>query len=153
MYPDVNDGTLYEQTPFEFGSWIGGRAKSFFPTKYLGTQMADGKPVNSSSCVNGFDKMTLAQGTTGSAWNFWFIDAFYNLPLFYKRDVPIPGNQENNPDVQIVEETAKTFNQSFNQSLWATYPNPFTNINTEMNGVEELLLVLFSTLNGIHRAY
>lgn len=86
MYPDVNASpTTYEQTPFEFGSWIGGRVQAFFPTKYLGTSMNDGKPANSKKCVNGFDKMTFAQGSTGNAWNFWVrISKF--MPKFDVRD-------------------------------------------------------------------
>ena len=114
MYPDVNSKSLtsYEQTPFEFGSWIGGRVQAFMPTRFLGSAMSCGMPVHSNHCVNGFDKMTFAQGSTGNAWNFWLIDAFYNVGLFYKRDrvsqharmdaassIPIPQNQLHNQQV------------------------------------------------------
>lgn len=144
MYPDVSgEGpTTYEQTPFEFGNWLGGRVQAFFPTKYLGSAMNKGKPSNPDKCVNGFDKITFAQGSTGNAWNFWFIDAFYNIPLFYKRDIPIPKKAaKEDGQVQLVEEVAKTFKQSFNNSMWARYPNPFNNYNKDMKGVEELLVV------------
>lgn len=152
MYPGVNltNLTIYEQTPFEFGSWVGGRVQAFMPTKYLGTPMNNGTPIASNHCINGFDKMTFVQGGTGNAWNFWFIDDFYNIPLFYKRDVnassanssiPIPANQMENPQVLLVNSTASVFNQTFNQSMWATYPNPFHNYNKDMGGVKELLVV------------
>lgn len=158
-YPGVNSTnlTIYEQTPFEFGSWIGGRVQAFMPTKFLGTTMSKGTPTNLNSCVNGFDKITFAQGSTGNAWNFWFIDAFYNIPLFYKRDkisqiarrdapptsssIPIPPTQSDNPQVILVNETASFFNQTFNQSMWATYPNPFNNYNKQMQGATDLLIV------------
>ena len=157
MYPDPNSksSTIYEQTPFEFGSWIGGRVQAFMPTKFLGSAMSYGMPVHSNHCVNGFDKMTFAQGSTGNAWNFWFIDAFYNVALFWKRNrlflrsetdaassIPIPpGQLLHNPQVILVNETASVFNQTFNQSMWATYPNPFLNYTEGMRGQTELLIV------------
>lgn len=142
MYPDISDATAYEETPFEFGNWLGGRVQAFFPTKYLGSAMNKGKPSNPDKCVTGFDKITFAQGGTGNAWNFWFIDAFYDIPLFWKRDIPIPKKAaKEDGQVQLVEQVASTFKQSLNTSMWARYPNPFNNYNSQMKGVDELLLV------------
>lgn len=159
LYPGVNSTnlTVYEQTPFEFGNWVGGRVQAFMPTKFLGTMMNNGTPANSNHCVNGFDKLTFAQGSTGNAYNFWFIDAFYNVALFYKRSriyrlldrdstppsssIVIPPGQSANPLVQLVNQTANVFNQTFNESMWAWYPNPFRNHNKKMTGVSELLIV------------
>lgn len=147
--------TSYEVNPYEFGSWAGGRIQAFFPTKWLGTSMSDGSPSNTSQCVLGFDKFTFVQGSTADAFDAWFIDSFYDIPVFAKRDldtrqssskddiddIPIPENQENNQLVFTVNETASIFETTFNQSLWATYPNPFENYNDAMKGVDELLLV------------
>ena len=36
---------------------------------------------------------------------------------------------------------AEAFGQNLNDSLYAPYPNPFLNYNSQMNGEEELLLV------------
>lgn len=161
MYPGLNSSkrTSYEVTPFEFGSWVGGRVQGFMPTQFLGSIMNKGKPVNNESCVRGYDKMTFMQGATANAFNFWFIDDFFGIPLFAKRDettkkprplaqratvntsIVIPPNWKNNQLVVIVEQVAKLFNQSFNQSLWATLPNPFLNFNEAMAGSKELLLV------------
>ncbi|KAJ4253372.1 hypothetical protein NW762_010527 [Fusarium torreyae] len=159
MYPGFNKSerfnlTAYEVTPFEFGSWVGGRVQAFIPTKWLGTAMSDGKPQNKSECVEGFDKITLMQGTTANAFTAWFIDLFYGIPVFAKRwlqerqevnpdinDIPIPKDQYGNQLVELVNETAQYFDLTFNESLWATYPNPFENYNDEMKGVSELLLV------------
>ena len=58
-----------------------------------------------------------------------------------KSDIPIPPGQEQNPLVQVVNQSAVNFDQTFNESLWATYPNPFMDYNDEMKGVSELLLV------------
>ncbi|KAF4496954.1 MFS transporter [Fusarium agapanthi] len=118
MYPGFNKSTgfnltAYEVTPFEFGSW----------------------------------------GTTANAFTAWFIDSFYGIPVFAKRwlgkrqkvnpdinDVPVPRDQYDNPLVQLVNETAMYFGLTYNESLWATYPNPFEDYNEDMKGVSELLL-------------
>ncbi|KAF0642659.1 hypothetical protein FPSE5266_05568 [Fusarium pseudograminearum] len=159
MYPTLNTSNLfnltaYEVTPYEFGSWAGGRVQAFISTKYLGTSMSDGKPQNRSECVEGFDKLTLMQGTTTNAFTAWFIDSFYGVPIFAKRwlekrqkanpdinDVPIPDDEYDNPLVELVNQTALYFDLTFNQSLWATYPNPFEDYNDDMKDVSELLLI------------
>ncbi|KPM39729.1 hypothetical protein AK830_g6805 [Neonectria ditissima] len=159
MYPGNNETngfnlTSYEVTPFEFGSWLGGRVQAFMPTEWLGTAMVNGKTQNDSQCVQGFDKFTFIQGSTTDAYTAYFIDDFYGIPVFAKRgldgrqksaeqsdDIPIPSDQEQSPLVQLVNETASNFDQTFNESLWATYPNPFMDYNDAMNGVSELLLV------------
>lgn len=133
--------TSYEVTPYEFGSWLGGRVQGFMPTVNLGTAMANGTAQNDSQCVQGFDKMTLIQGTTTDAFSAWLIDDFYSIPIFAKRDVPIPEGEEQNPLVQLVNQTASNFGLTFNASLWGTYPNPFLGYNEAMNDVDELLLV------------
>ncbi|KAJ3528097.1 hypothetical protein NM208_g10373 [Fusarium decemcellulare] len=159
MYPGFNSTngfnlTAYEVTPFEFGSWLGGRVQAFINTRYLGTAISKGKAQNTSECVQGFDKLTLMQGTTANAFTAWFIDSFYGVPVFAKRDlekrqqvnpdindIPIPADQESNELVELVNQTAKYFDLTFNESLWATYPNPFEDYNNEMKDVSELLLV------------
>lgn len=172
MYPGPNATNLinltsYELSPFEFGSWKGGRVQAFFPTKWLGSAMRKGKPQAKDSCVNGFDKVTMIQGSTGNAFNFWFIDGWYGIPLFAKRsietlfskrqsssnDIVIPAGEEDDPLVVLVNQTAVNFNQSFSDSMWATYPNPFQGYNEAMTGVEELTLVsvcLYNDISFVH---
>jgi lysophospholipase len=162
MFPGRNSTngfnlTSYEVNPYEFGSWLGGRVQAFFPTRYLGTNMSDGMTMNNSQCVQGFDKLTFISGSTTDAYDAYLIDDFYKIPVFAKRsagledrqssssdasnEIPIPEGQEENPIVEIVNQTASNFDQTFNESLWATYPNPFANYNDEMRGVDELLLL------------
>jgi lysophospholipase len=145
LYPGNNatngfNLTVWEVSPLYFGNWAGGRAQAFFPTKYLGTNMSEGKPT-SDQCFVGFDKLTFIQGSTGTAFNFYFIDGWYNIPLFAKRaisrllgrqssggDIVVPADQEDSPDVILVNQTASNFGTSFSDALWATYPNPFNNL-------------------------
>lgn len=159
MWPGRNNTngfnlTSYEVTPFEFGSWAGGRIQAFMPTKWLGTSMKDGSAQNSSKCVVGFDKLSFMQGTTANAFCVSIIDALYNIPLFAKRELlgsqsdtvdvsgtPIPEDDEDNRFVQLVNITASNYQQTFNQSLWSTVPNPFEDYSEAMSGITELLLV------------
>lgn len=151
--------TSYEVNPFEFGSWLGGRIQAFFPTKYLGTAMNNGSAQNESQCVEGFDKLSLIQGTTANAFIAYFIDSFYDVPIFARRslqgrralqrrqfsstteDITVPQNETDSPLVQLVNETASEFDITFNQSLYGTYPNPFEDYNDDMTDVSDLLLV------------
>jgi lysophospholipase len=143
--------TSYEVTPFEFGSWAGGRVQAFMPTRYVGTAMTNGSVQNMSECVAAFDKFTFVQGSTTDAYSAWFIDAFYDVPIIAKRSlerrqesleaIPISNDQEDSPLVQLVNSTADAFNLSFSDAMWATWPNPFENYNLAMNNVSELLLV------------
>lgn len=163
MYPGNNatngfNLTSYEINPFEFGSWSGGRVQAFFPTKYLGSNVTDGKVVD-DLCIVGFDKITFAQGSTAMAFNFYLVDEWYNIPLFSKRalsrvmsllrrqadadTITIPPGQEDNPFVELANQTATLFGGSLSDNLWATYPNPFNNLAAapEMKDSPELLMV------------
>lgn len=59
------NATMYEWNPLEFGAWQG--ISSFFPTKYLGTKMSDGKPVD--QCIVGFDRAGFMLGLAADAAN------------------------------------------------------------------------------------
>ncbi|OHW91337.1 lysophosphoplipase a [Colletotrichum incanum] len=135
----------------EFGNWKGGRIQAFMPAMYLGTSMTNGTAQNTSECIQGFDKFTFIQGSTANAFNAWFIDEWYDTPIFAKRQLrtgPLtsdsitpPPQFEDDGRVILVNQTAQFFNQTFNESLWATYPNPFENYSPSMQGVDELLLI------------
>lgn len=83
--PDA-DNAVFEITPFEFGA-LNGNATGFIPIEYLGTEMYDGQPVNSSACVRGFDRGSFILGASGAAFNFWIIEDKSNgtLAPFSKR--------------------------------------------------------------------
>lgn len=164
LYPGRNNTngfnlTEYEVTPYEFGSWLGGRVQGFMPTMYLGSSMSAGQP-SGVTCVTGFDKYTFFQGATANAWNVWLIQAFYDVALFAKRsvsslapglvarqdvgapgDVVIPESAQGNFEATIVNSTAGFFEQDFNDTLWAWVPNPFQDYSDAMTNVSDLLLV------------
>ncbi|KAJ4387370.1 hypothetical protein N0V93_007961 [Gnomoniopsis smithogilvyi] len=165
LYPGRNSTngfnlTEYEVTPFEFGSWYGGRVQGFMPLEWLGSAMRKGTP-SGRMCVTDFDRFTFLQGSTANAWNIWLIQDFDGTELFAKRDSPrvpeaglLPRQDVGAPDDVIIplskdddfqaiflNTTADALGQSFNDTLWAWVPNPFEDYNDAMMGVSDLLLV------------
>ncbi|TVY30354.1 Lysophospholipase [Lachnellula hyalina] len=59
------NGTTYEFTPFEFGSWDSD-VSAFTQTKYLGTSMKGGSPV--SSCTINYDNIGYIAGTSSDVF-------------------------------------------------------------------------------------
>ncbi|GAM83015.1 hypothetical protein ANO11243_010010 [Dothideomycetidae sp. 11243] len=56
------NGTQYEFTPYEFGSWDAG-INAFTQSAYLGTSMNNGKP-SSGRCITNFDNLGYIFGTS-----------------------------------------------------------------------------------------
>ncbi|KAI9833172.1 MAG: hypothetical protein M1819_003795 [Sarea resinae] len=55
--------------------------------------------------------------------------------------ISVPSGDENSGYLELVEQIASNFNQTVEESLWATYPNPFLDYSKAMSGVEDLTLV------------
>lgn len=62
------NSTVYEITPFEFGSWDPGLA-AMSPLKFAGTHLTNGLPDNPSACVTGFDQASFVMGASSSFFN------------------------------------------------------------------------------------
>ena len=62
------NSTIYESTPYTFGSWDRG-VNYFFPTKYLGTSMQGGVPQDRNNCVTDFDVGAFTMGTSSSLFS------------------------------------------------------------------------------------
>jgi lysophospholipase len=63
------NSTIFESTPFEFGSWDSA-VPMFFPMEILGTNMSGGKPTwGNHSCVRGFDVGAFIMGTSSSIFS------------------------------------------------------------------------------------
>ena len=131
---------LYEMTPFEFGSWQG--SKSFAVTKWLGTRLIDGSPVNSNACVNNFDNAGFMIGSAAAAENFWLIEGLsnYTLAPFSKRSQVYRESQGSRSSLlrrnqgappSLVNQTEQliagfqSFGLSNTSVTYAPWPNPF----------------------------
>lgn len=67
----MENATIWEFNPFEFGSWAIGEATNkswgfFTPIEYMGSNLTDGKPTE---CWKGYDQMTFVAGTSATLFN------------------------------------------------------------------------------------
>lgn len=60
--------TGFEISPFTFGSFQP-TLSAYIPIEYLGTELSNGQPANSSSCVNGFQNAGFMMGSSASLFN------------------------------------------------------------------------------------
>lgn len=56
VYIPLNS-TVYEFNPYDFGSWDTELA-TFIEMEYVGTNLFDGQPLNSTACVKGFENVS-----------------------------------------------------------------------------------------------
>ncbi|KAK6197941.1 lysophospholipase [Scheffersomyces amazonensis] len=98
---DTNS-TIFEFNTFEFGSWDP-TIYDFVQTKYLGSNLKNGNPVSSNSCVEGFDNGGFIMGTSSSLFNEVLLDVSQSgLPSFLQtlvNDVIINPVSDLNVDV------------------------------------------------------
>ena len=105
------NATNYEITPFEFGSWDSG-VSAFTQTKYLGTPLSNGLPIN-RTCVENYDNLGYVLGTSSSLFN----EACQSVPA-------------TNMTANIFDDLATIVQKAHALSTrdeYAVYPNPFHN--------------------------
>lgn len=107
------NATMYEFTPYEFGSWESDLS-AFTPTKYLGSTLVNGKPANSHACVLNYDNLGYILGTSSTLFNLFCPAA------------PTPSNSTLNIFADIAQVTAQTHTLTTRDDF-AIYPNPFYN--------------------------
>lgn len=81
LVPELVNGTIYELSPFEFGSWDEG-VPYFLSTENIGTAMIAGKPPGLTECVFFFDVAAFFMGTSSSLFEsgfFVLIEAVENI--------------------------------------------------------------------------
>ncbi|KAB8219533.1 lysophospholipase catalytic domain-containing protein [Aspergillus novoparasiticus] len=62
------NGTIYEFTPFEFGSWDSD-VNAFTSLKYLGTSLSNGEPLAADDCTANYDNLGYILGTSSHVFN------------------------------------------------------------------------------------
>jgi lysophospholipase len=102
------NGTTYELTPYEFGSWDSD-VSAFMQTKYLGTSMSGGKPVQ-LKCTENYDNLGLGMATTSNI--------FPNICA----DAP---NFNGSALADALEDIVNEAHETTTKDLYALYPNPF----------------------------
>jgi lysophospholipase len=104
------NGTTYELTPYEFGSWDSD-VSAFAQTKYLGTPMSAGKPAQ-LTCTENYDNLGLGMSTTSNI--------FPNICA----DAP---NFDGSAIAEALEDIVNKIHETTTSDLYALYSNPFYN--------------------------
>lgn len=116
--PGLN-GTQYELTPFEFGSWDYG-VSSFMKMKYLGTRMLSGRPAT-PVCTTGFDNLGFMVGTSANTLA-WDCVALNNQSITN----PLGGLAALlDPFNNTIGSISSLITGPFDRNVWSAIPNPF----------------------------
>ncbi|GAA5947133.1 hypothetical protein JCM3765_002172 [Sporobolomyces pararoseus] len=110
------NNTQFETTPFTFGSYDS-TLQALIPVEYLGTQLSNGQPKNSSSCVNAFDNAGFCLGSSASLFNA--VQQEISNPIWTELIQKLLGEIT---DIQATSESV---------ALVANYPNSFQNFQPE----------------------
>ncbi|KAL3443258.1 lysophospholipase [Aspergillus insuetus] len=105
------NGTIYEFSPFEFGSWDSD-VGAFVQTKFLGTSMTSGHPTNQSECVTTYDNLGYVLGVSSNVFNY---------PI---RSIP----SSSLPTTELstkVETTLNRVHETATGDFYAVFSNPF----------------------------
>lgn len=107
----LQNGTIYELHPYEFGSWDQGVA-AFTQTAYLGTSLSNGAPTKAGACEMNYDNLGYVLGTSSNLFNQACVPGALPSSLGGGSDNPLSALLEKVHDVAFRDE-------------YAVYPNPF----------------------------
>lgn len=108
--PTLN-ATQYEFSPYEYGSWDKGVA-AFAQTKYMGSDLTNGKPTLPNVCIQHYDNLGYIFGTSSDIY-----------PGFCA--VITPSNSSDAELKQVLEALVDITKKPTFQDLFGIYPNPF----------------------------
>jgi lysophospholipase len=146
--PPAN-ATVWEFTPFEFGTW-GSNVAAFTPTAFLGSALSAGIPISSNLCITNYDNLGFVLGTSSS---------LFNDPRIGVADAPTPllstlctlnSTGTVDPLATLFSENVLALltecpNIEFTSAadLFATWPNPFFNLSSAplVSAMESLSMV------------
>lgn len=106
----MTNGTIYEFSPFEFGSFDAG-VSAFTQTSYLGSSLSNGAPTT-GSCVQNYDNLGYVLGTSSNVFNELCAS------------IPVPSNSSSDLNEFLVAQIDKIHAVS-TRDEYAIYPNPF----------------------------
>lgn len=115
--PD-NNSTVWEYTPFEFGSWDDDVA-AWIPIEYLGT------PANATECTVAFDNLGFVLGMSSNLFA-------YELCV---EDDPFSGM------VSVLEDILEDLHDVAEDTEFGRVPNPFYGYNAAGDPAKEVFLV------------
>ncbi|KAI9633403.1 lysophospholipase catalytic domain-containing protein [Dioszegia hungarica] len=117
------NASVYEMTPYEFGSWAFGSQRkvrgAFTPIEYLGSSLNNGQ-LN-GSCYKGFDQLSFAAGTSST--------------LFSGALLTLTASNASSIIVDAIESILKDIGEQDNDV--ALFPNSFANWNPDTNPIAD----------------
>ncbi|OCF35914.1 phospholipase B [Kwoniella heveanensis BCC8398] len=114
------NATVWEFTPYEFGSWAFGSVRkspgAFTSLEYLGSELNNGQP--NGTCYKGFDQLSFVMGTSATLFNSALL-------------------QINGSDSSLVTDLIQDFLENLGEAQLdiARVPNPFANYNADENPI------------------
>ncbi|KAH0323608.1 lysophospholipase, partial [Aureobasidium melanogenum] len=129
----LSNGTQYEFTPYEFGSWDS-NINAFTQTAYLGSKLTNGVPTVSGQCIKNYDNIGYVAGTSSGLFN-QLVSSCGAVPAAVNNTQSL---------IQTLEAIVLNAHSPVERDLWAPYPNPFykypastlTNAQTEIELVD-----------------
>ncbi|KAJ0416684.1 lysophospholipase [Aspergillus carlsbadensis] len=109
------NATIYEFTPFEFGSWDSD-VSAFVATESLGTSFSGGQPVNSSECVQNYDNLGYVLGVSSNVFNQLSLSTPSSSSSAFLTDNSLWAQ---------VEATLNRVHETTTSDLFAVFANPF----------------------------
>ncbi len=120
------NASLYEFTPYAFGSWDVG-IRAFTPIKFIGTTYNNGQEPANGQCVIGYDNVGFILGTSSFLFNELECILLPNGSIALNTDLPNTAFYdliiEMNAIIQDIINPEKAL--TADDALFATYPNPF----------------------------
>ncbi|KAJ7084311.1 phospholipase B [Mycena belliarum] len=113
------ESVVYEISPFEFASYDPNLSAAM-NLSYAGTHLSNGKAVNGSACVKGFDQAGFIMGTSASLFNQIFDFARNTLQGF--------DSSDSNTIVYILQRQLRSVRTRADDV--ANWPNPFNGIKS-----------------------
>jgi lysophospholipase len=121
------DSPIFEFHPYEYGSWDSG-ISAFANTKFMGTNMNRGRPVDTSNCTNRYDNIGYILGTSSDVFNG---ECGTITPSNNTADLP-----------GVLEAIITQIHPAAADDQFGVYPNPFYHYprSTLVKGEKELTL-------------
>ncbi|GFZ51352.1 Lysophospholipase [Saitozyma sp. JCM 24511] len=126
-YVIAENATVWEFTPYEFGSWaFGSDTKvrgAFTPLEYLGSQVNNGQ--SNGTCWKGFDQLSFVMGTSSTLFNAGLLT--------------LNGTNSDSVIVDAIQSVLSSL--SANENDVALYPNSFANWNPQPNPISNFTYI------------
>lgn len=120
--------TQYEFSPYEYGSWDNG-VSAFASTRYMGSDLINGKPAVAEKCIQHYDNIGYIFGTSSD--------------IFAAACAPLqPSNSSSASLASSLQGILSSTKDPEFQDLFGIYPNPFFNYSRSTTVKNDKLITM-----------